>query len=101
MDLFGNIEEQQKQMQAKLNDIVIEERSTNGEITIRMNANKHLVDITIDENWLKEVDAEQLSDFILLTFNEATRSAEVKAEAEMRKQINNMLPGGLGGLFGG
>ncbi len=37
---------------------------------------------------------------LLVTFNEAIQTAEIKAEAEMRKQINDMLPGGLGQLFG-
>ena len=100
MDLFGNMEERQKEMQAKLDEILVEARSPNGEVTVRLNANKRLVDISLSAEAVAAADAEMLEDLILVTFNEAISSAEVKAEAEMRKQINDMLPGGLGQLFG-
>jgi DNA-binding protein YbaB len=100
MDLFGNMEERQKEMKAKLDEIQIEASSPNGEVTVKMTANKRLTDISLSAEAVAAADGEMLEDLLLVTFNEAIQAAEVKAESEMRKQINDMLPGGLGQLFG-
>ncbi len=99
-DLFGNMEERQREMKEKLDGIFVEASSPNGEVRIKMNANKRLEDISVSPEALASGDAEMFEDLLLVTFNEAISAAETKAEAEMRKQINDMLPGGLGQLFG-
>ena len=87
-------------MREKLDQIILNHTSPDGKISIQMNANRHLLDITIAPELLAEGDAEQIEDLLLITINEANKQAEVKAEAEMRKQISDLLPGGLGSLFG-
>ncbi len=99
-DMFGNIEEQQKEIREKLEQIEINHGSDDGKIKIRMNANRRLLDISISPDLVAEGDVEQIEDLLLIALNEANAEAEVKAEAEMRKQINDILPGGLGSLFG-
>ena len=100
-DLFGNIREQQEEAQRKLGEIIVEAQSDNGAIRIVMDANKRLQDVTVDVSKLDLSTSEQLEDLLVVTFNAAIEQAEVKAEAEMRKQIGNMLPGGLDQLLGG
>ena len=100
-DLFGNIREQQEEAQRKLGEITVEASSDDGAIRIVMDANKRLQDVTIDVSKLDLSTSEQLEDLLVVTFNAAIEQAEVKAEAEMRKQIGNMLPGGLDQLLGG
>ncbi len=99
-DMFGNLEEQQKAMREKLDQIILNHSSPDGKISIQMNANRELLDVSIAPELLAEGDAEQIEDLLLITINEANKQAEVKAEAEMRKQISDLLPGGLGSLFG-
>ena len=99
-DMFGNIEEQQKAIRERLEQEIIEHATADGQIRIKMNANRRLLDITIAPELVSEGDAEQIEDLLLVVINEASQQAEVKAEAEMRKQINDILPGGLGSLFG-
>lgn len=99
-DMFGNIEEQQKAIREKLEQEILEHASADGKVRIRMNANRRVLDITIAPELVEEGDAEQIEDLLLIVINEASQEAEVKAEAEMRKQISDLLPGGLGSLFG-
>jgi DNA-binding protein YbaB len=87
-------------MKEKLDGIFVEASSSNGEVKVKMNANKRLEDISISPEAIASGDTEMFEDLLLVTFNEALEKAEVKAEAEMRKQIDDMLPGGLGQLFG-
>ena len=88
-------------MQAKLEEIVIEEVSADNAITIRMNGNKRVLDITIDSQLVAQGDSEQIEDLLLVTFNSAMEKAEAASEGVMRDQINDLLPGGLGQIFGG
>ena len=98
--MFGNIEEQQREIREKLEQIIIEQSSDDGKVSVRLNGNRKVLDITIDPGLVAEGDTEQIEDLLLIALNEANAEAEVKAEAEMRKQINDILPGGLGSLFG-
>lgn len=98
---FGNMEEQQKELQKKLDGVIIDHASDDGKIKIKINANRKLVDLSIDPSLISEGDTERLEDLLLIEFNRAVELAEVKAEAEMRKQIDDILPGGLGSLLGG
>ena len=100
-DFFQNLQEQQKEMQAKLSEILIEETSEDGMVHIVMDCNRRLRDITINPEMTGGEGAEQLEDLLVVTFNAAVEKAEVKAEAEMRKLMGGMLPGGLDQLLGG
>ena len=98
LDMFGNLEEKQKEMAQKLAAIVLEESSEDGEVVVKVNANRKLVDLTLDREKLADADLEQIEDMVLVTINEALARAEVKAAAEARKSVQDMLPPGLGGL---
>lgn len=100
LDILGNMEERQRELQAKLDEIVIEESTAGGEVSIKMTANKRLVDISIDSDFVSQNDSEALEDVLLVAFNNALKAAEAKSEAELQNQINDILPGGLGNLFG-
>lgn len=100
LDMFGNLEEQQKALEGKLREILIEETSTDGAIKVTIDATRKVRDIAIDSSKIDVNDIDQLQDLLIATLNKALDTAEVKAAAEAKKQIQDFLPGGLGNLFG-
>ena len=102
-DLLGNMEEKQKALKAELQKIVIEEQVADGKIKIRVNANRNVEGISIDPEYLKELDREELEDFLIIGINAALESAATKEAEATQGLLSDMLPGGLanlGGMFG-
>lgn len=100
-DFLGNIREQQEAIQKQLAEIIIEQSSDDGAVRVVIDANRRVRDIVIDSSKIDLSETEQLQDLLVLTLNAAVEKAEVRADAEMRKNLGNMLPGGLDQLFGG
>ncbi len=96
--MFGDFEKMQAEMQAKLAGIQVQADAGDGAVTVTMNAAMQVENITLDKSKLDLSDLEQLEDFIVVATNEAIVKAQTKAAAETQKMMNNMLPGGLGGL---
>lgn len=102
-DLLGNMEEKQKALKAELQKIVIEEQVADGKIKIRVNANRKVEGVFIDPEYLKEVDREELEDFLIIGMNAALETAGAKEAEATQGLLSDMLPGGLsnlGGMFG-
>ena len=100
-DLFGNIEQHQKELQQKLSGITVEHQSDDGAVRVTMDGNRNIRDISIDPAQFEPMDWDKLEDLILVTINEASSLAEAKAAEETKRLMNDLLPGGLGNLFGG
>lgn len=102
-DILGNMEEKQKVLKDNLQKIVIEEQVADGKIKIRINANRKLEGIVIDPTYFKEVDLEELEDFLIVGMNAALEKAAEKEAEATQGLLSDMLPGGLsnlGGMFG-
>lgn len=102
--MLGDMEERQKEMKSRLATILLKESGENGKITVEINANRELVNLSIHPDLLQEGDAEHLEDILLITLNRALQKAAAREMEEGQKLIKDMLPGGLGGLsnlFGG
>jgi DNA-binding YbaB/EbfC family protein len=99
-DLFGNVQQQQEEMRRKLAGIIVEEVSGDGAITIKANANREIIDIAINKEKLDWDDTEQLQDLLLAAINRVLEKAQVKEQAEANKMIQDLLPPGMGGMFG-
>jgi DNA-binding YbaB/EbfC family protein len=99
-DLMGNMEEKQKALQDKLKQIEIEAEAGDGAVVVTANGNKELLNIKIDQNKISLEDVEELEDLVLIAVNRALSEAGAKAEVESQALISDMLPPGLGGLFG-
>lgn len=100
--MFGNLKEQQKEMQEKLAQIELVEE-TQG-ITVTATANQRIQNIAIDPAVLESGDQEQLEDLLLIAVNRALEKAAAAGEEEMQKMLKDMLGGGgmgdmLSGLF--
>ena len=99
--MFGQIEEMQKQLQAKLAAIVIDGTSGDGKIKVQVSAVRELKNIQIDPSLLTG-DAEELEDLLLVAINRTMEKAAEKAEAETKSMMSGLLPPGMdlpGGLF--
>ncbi|HMY84665.1 MAG: YbaB/EbfC family nucleoid-associated protein [Saprospiraceae bacterium] len=96
--MFGNFEEQQKEMEKKLKAITVHKASSENEINITMNASLEVENISIDLSKLDLTSSDQLEDLILVTMNEAIQQAQLAQAAESQKMLANMMPGGLGDL---
>lgn len=99
-DLFGNMQQQQEAMKIKLAEIIVEAESGDGAVKVKSNANREILDIAIDKSKLDWEDTEQLQDLLLTAVNRALEKALVKEQAETQKMISDLMPPGLGGLFG-
>lgn len=99
-NLMGNMEEQQKALKSKLSNITIDAESGGGAVKVTVNANKELVNISLNKDALDWDDVEQLENFILVAINEALKKAEEKAGIETQKLVQDMLPPGFADMFG-
>ena len=102
--MFGNIQAQQEAMAAKLKAIEITSVSDDSLISVKVNGQKELLDLTINESKWESKDIEELQDKIVITLNDAFAKADVKAEEVTSKALSELLPPGMGGLdslFGG
>lgn len=98
-NIFGNIQQQQAELQAKLAGIIVEAEAGDGAVTVQAGADQHIENIKIDPSKLDLNDREQLEDLVLVAVNRALEMAREKAAAETTKLLKDMLPfGGLGDL---
>lgn len=93
---MGNMQEKQDEMKKKLSAIVITEES-NG-IKIEASADREINNIVIDPAILE--DKEQLEDLLVVAFNNIQDKIAAAEATESQKLLNDMLPPGMGGLFG-
>ena len=87
-------------MRKKLATINVTADAGNGAVTVTANANREILDISIDKSKLDWDDVEQVQDLVLAAVNNALEKAMIKEQAEAQKLITQMMPPGLGGLFG-
>jgi nucleoid-associated protein EbfC len=97
-DMFGNMEEQQKALREKLAQITVEAEAGDGAVKVVANANREIVNITINKEALDWEDSEQVEDFVMVAVNRALKLASEKEASEAQRLIQEMLPPGLGNL---
>jgi len=99
-NLFGNLQQQQEEMQQKLATIFVEAAAGDGAVTVKAGADMHLENIKIDPAKLDMTDTEQLEDLVLEAVNRALELAREKASVESGKLLQQMMPGGdFGAMF--
>ena len=96
---MGKMMKQARQMQEKMakvtENLEVVGSSGGGMVTVKMNGNKQLLDIVIDQEVVDPEDVEMLQDMIMAAVNDATR----KADEEMNEQMGGMLPPGMSGMM--
>jgi DNA-binding protein YbaB len=75
------------EMQKKLGDIVVEETSSNGNVSIRINGKMEVLQLSINNQ-----SEPTLSDTVLQTINSAIRSVHLRISEDMRNNPGADLP---------
>ena len=79
---------------------IVEAEIENGAIHITANANREILDISIKPDMISADKREQLEDLLVIAVNQVLEMAAEREAAEAQKMIEDMMPPGLGGLFG-
>lgn len=97
--MFGNMVSKMKELQQILDDtkirmesIYFETVSNDGAITIVMNANKKIKEISINEKLLSISDKEKLQENLKFTINQAMEKAEKIFGSEMKDITKGVFP---------
>ncbi|MCB0457233.1 MAG: YbaB/EbfC family nucleoid-associated protein [Flavobacteriaceae bacterium] len=93
MGMMGKLKETQAKVEAtkqRLNTVLLDEKSTDGLVTITITANREIKSITIDDTLLG--DKEQLEDYLILTLNKAIEKATKIHEAEIAAVAKEGMP---------
>ncbi len=98
--IFGKLQGQKDEMKAKLALETLEAEVEGGTIRVRVNGNREVLDIEIDESKIDLTDKDKLVDLLVIAINQAMELATELEASEAQKMINDMIPPGLGGLFG-
>lgn len=97
-NLLGDMEEKQKAIKEKLATITVEATAGDGAVKVTANANKEILNISVDKEAIDLDDMEQLEDLLLVAVNRAIGLAVEKEQSETQEMIKGMLPPGMGGL---
>jgi DNA-binding YbaB/EbfC family protein len=95
------MEAQQKagEVKKRLDAISVTGSAEGGKITVSANANKVIQSITIDDDFFKQADKEELEELLIVALNKALEQADNVSQSEMAAMTQQMF-GGLGNLFG-
>lgn len=99
-NLFGDMKGKQAEMKERLASEILEVEVDNGSITVKANANREILDIAIDPEKVDLSDLDQLQDLLVIAVNNALDMAAEREASEAEKMIKDIVPPGLGGLFG-
>ena len=89
-----------EEIKKRLDTVSVSSEVEGGAIRITATANKAITGITIDEEFYKQADKEELEELLLTAVNKVLAQADQVSAAEMQAATKDML-GGLGGMFGG
>ena len=104
-DMLKQAQKMQADMQAKQEELEAAEYTVSaggGAVTVRISGKKEILSLDIAPEIVDPDDIETLSDILMAGVNQAIRTVEETAAAEMEKITGQMgLPGGLPGFPGG
>ncbi|MEO1012757.1 MAG: YbaB/EbfC family nucleoid-associated protein [Bacteroidota bacterium] len=102
MGMMGKLKETQKKVEEakkRLDNVLLEEKSSDGLLSVTLTGNRTVKEIHIDGELMKE--KEQLEDYLVLTLNKAIERATKVNEAELAATAKEGMPNipGMDGLF--
>lgn len=93
MGMMGKIKETQAKVEAtkkRLDNVLIDEKSSDGLLNITITANRIIKNIEINESLLE--DKEQLEDYLILYLNKAIKKASNINETELAAVTKEGMP---------
>lgn len=103
MEMLGKLKEVQSKMkeaQEGLVDITAEGESGAGMVKAVVNGKKQIIKLDIDSTLCKPEDKEMMQDLVIAAVNKALEEVESKAQAELQKSAQGMMPNIPGMDFG-
>lgn len=95
MGMMGKMKEVQakmKEAQDKLQDITVTAESGAGLVKATVNGQRKLLKIEIDESIMNVSDREMVNDLVVAAVNNAMLMAAERAQEEMKKSTQGLLP---------
>ncbi len=94
-EMMAAAKQQAEEMQKKMAQTIVEATAGGGSVSVKMNGQKQLLSVKIEEEVVKSGDVEMLQDLITAAVNEASR----RVDQAMQSSLGNMLSGmGLPGM---
>ena len=90
MDKLKVAQQKVEETKQRLNNVLIDESSSEGKIKVTVTANREIRAINIDNSILS--DAEELEDYLILTLNKALKRAGEINEKEMAVAAKSGMP---------
>ena len=98
---MGQMQQMQEQMQKQLAEKTFTAEAGGGAVTVTCNGIRTITNVKINPDILDPEDAEGVEDLLVVATNRALEQAAAYEQEQAGSMMNNMLPGGLSGLFGG
>lgn len=95
---MGNMQQQQADMAEKLKEITIQIEQDG--VKVIGNASKAISDIQIEDALCNVERKEELQDLLMIAVDNFIKSADAEQEKMSQQILNNILPGGMGSIFG-
>lgn len=93
MNMMGKLKETQKKIEdtkKRLDSVIIDEKSSDGLITVSVTANRNIKSINVSETLME--DKEQLEDYLIITLNKALQRAGQINESELAAVAKEGIP---------
>lgn len=93
MGMMGKLQDAQKKVEEtkkRLDTVLIDEKSSDGNIQVTLTANRTIKSISISEDLLN--DKEELEDYLIITLNKAIEKATKVNEIELAAAAKGGLP---------
>lgn len=97
---MGQMQEMQEKMQRELAAKSFTAEAGGGMVTVTCNGARAITNIKVNPDLLDPEDAEGLEDLLVVATNRALEKAAAYEQEQAGSMMNNILPGGLGGLLG-
>jgi len=98
-DKLLQAQQKAEEIKKRLDLISVSSEVEGGKIRITSTANKHISSVSIDPEFLKSADHEELEELIAAAVNKVLAQADNVSQTEMQAATRDMM-GGLGNLFG-
>lgn len=98
-DKLFEAKQKAEDVKKRLDGITVSGSAEGGKISVAANGNKVVQSISIDDDFLKSADKEELEELLVVAVNKALQQAENVNQSEMAALSQEMF-GGLGGMFG-
>lgn len=99
-DLLGDLQKKQADLKAKLSEITIEESVNDAAVTVSVNANRELLNISIDSDKVDLSDTTEIEDLLVVAINNAMERAQAKEAEQSKSLVSGMIPPGMENLLG-